>query len=161
MRHVYFHMEELKAVRRWFVCVGLNLKDAFLYVPFRYSVKKFLRFAWKGKLYDWLVLPFSLKFFLRILTFLVNPIFCFFHCRYIRMTAYMDNFTNQGRCQYKAIFEIYVIALVFICYGWWINISWLRHLFIWHSFWRHHWLNLGLRTNAIDLFIWTTIQYNR
>ena len=58
-------MEELKTVRKWFqqgtVCAGLDLKVAFLHVPMSARVKKFLRFTWKGKLYEWQVLPFGLK----------------------------------------------------------------------------------------------------
>ena len=58
-------MEELKTVRRWFqrdsMCAGLDLKDAFLYVPMSAQVKRFLRFKWKGKLYKWQVLHFSLN----------------------------------------------------------------------------------------------------
>ena len=41
-------MEELKTVRKWFqqgtMCVGLDLKDAFLHVPMSAQVKEFLRF---------------------------------------------------------------------------------------------------------------------
>ena len=33
----------------------------------------------------------------------------------------MDNFTNQARFEFKKVFEIYVIYLVFICCGWSIN----------------------------------------
>ena len=76
-------MEELKTVRKWFqqdtMCVGLDLKDAFLHVPMSAWVKKFLRFKWKGKLYDWQVLPFSLKCSPRILTYMVAPIIKFLH----------------------------------------------------------------------------------
>merc|ERR1712112_742066 len=37
------------------------------------------------------------------------------------LTAFMDDFTNQARCQCRAIFNIHVIALVFMCCGWSIN----------------------------------------
>ena len=53
--HVLFQMEELKTVRKWFqcgfMCTRMDLKVAFLYVPMRLKVKKFLQFAWKGRLY--------------------------------------------------------------------------------------------------------------
>ena len=53
--HIYFPMEDIKIVRKWFqkgsMCVGLDLKDAFLHVPMCARVKKFLRFKLKGKLY--------------------------------------------------------------------------------------------------------------
>ena len=52
--HVYFHMEELKTVRKWFqqdtMCVGLDIKNSLLYVPMSARVKKFLRFKRRGKL---------------------------------------------------------------------------------------------------------------
>ena len=44
------------------------------------------------------------------------------HGRGISLTAYMDDFTNQARCRGKLIFQIHVIALVFICCGWSINL---------------------------------------
>ena len=53
-------MEELKTVRKWFqqdtMCVGLDLKDAFLHVPMSAQIRKFLRFKWRGKLYHQQVL---------------------------------------------------------------------------------------------------------
>ena len=71
-------MEELKTVRKWFqqgtICVGLDLKNAFLYVPMSAQVRKFLRFKWRGKLYDWQVLQFGLKYSQRILTNILAPI---------------------------------------------------------------------------------------
>ena len=53
---------------------------------------------------------------------MVAPIVKFLHGRGISLTAYMDNFTNQARCRGKLIFQIHVIALVFICCGWSINL---------------------------------------
>ena len=56
VKYVYFQMEELKVVRKWFqngfICVGLDLKHVFFHIPMRSRVKKFLMFAWKGKLYE-------------------------------------------------------------------------------------------------------------
>ena len=96
-------MEELKTVRKWFqqdtMCVGLDLKDAFLHVPMSVQVKKFLRFKWKGKLYKWQVLPFGLKCSLRILTLMVEPIIKFLCGRGISLMAFMDDFTNQAKCR--------------------------------------------------------------
>ena len=118
-------MEEIKIVRKWFQknawCAGLDLKDAFLHVPMDPKVKKFLRFKWNKKLYEWQVLPFGLKCSPRILTFMVKPILHFLQGHGISLTAFMDNFTNQAKCRCRAIFQIHMIALVFMCYGWSIN----------------------------------------
>ena len=125
IRHIYFVMEEVKCVRKWFRhgahCAGLDIKDAFLHVPMDAKVKKFLRFRWGGKLYEWQVLPFGLKCSPRILTKMVKPIVTFLRGRGISLTAFMDDFTNQAVCRCKAIFQIHVIALVFMCCGWSVN----------------------------------------
>ena len=42
----------------------------------------------------------------------------------ISLSAFMDNFTYQGKCDCKAIFEIHVIALLFMCCGW--SINWVK-----------------------------------
>ena len=70
------------------------------------------------------MLPFGLKYSPRILTLMVKPIVKFLRGRGISLTAYMDDFTNQARCRCKAIFEIHVIALVFMCCGW--SINWVK-----------------------------------
>ena len=74
---------------------GLDLKDAFLHVPMSAQVKKFLRFTWRGKLYEWQVLPFGLKCSPRILTFMVAPIVKFLHGRGISLMAFMDDFQTK------------------------------------------------------------------
>ena len=146
--HLYFCMEDVKTVRKWFqkgsMCVGLNLKDASLYVPMSAWVKKFLRFKWEGKSYEWQVLPFGLKCSQRILTYMVAPIVKFLCSRGISLTAFMDNFTNQAKCRCKAIFQIHVIALVFMCCGWSIN-----------------WVKTILEPTGIPLhlgFLWDTLR---
>ena len=101
--------------------VVLDLMDAFLHFPMSAQVKKFIRFKWREKLYEWKVLPLGLKYSPIILTYMVAPIVKYLHSRGISLQAYMDDFTNQARCRCKAIFQIHVIALVFICYGWSIN----------------------------------------
>ena len=55
---------------------------------------------------------------------MVTPIGIFLCSRGISLTAFMDNFTNQARCRCKAIFEIHMIALVFMCCGW--SINWVK-----------------------------------
>ena len=56
----------------------------------------------------------------------------------------MDNFTNQARCRCKVIFQIHVIALVFMCCGWSIN-----------------WVKTILEPTGIPLhlgFLWNTLK---
>ena len=64
---------------------------------------------------------FSLKCSPSILTFMVKPIISLLYENNISLTNYIDNFTNQAKCDYNVIFLILVIALIFICCGWSIN----------------------------------------
>ena len=106
------------------MCVGLDLKDAILHVPMSAQVKKSLMFTWRGKIYEWQVLPFDLKCSSQILTYMVATIFKFLHGRGVILMAFMYDFTNQARCRCKVIFQIHVIALVFMCCDW--SINWVK-----------------------------------
>ena len=81
VHHMKFQMEELKWVRNWlkqfFYCAGINLKDAFLHIALLEAIRKFFRFKWNGKLYEWQVLPFGLKCSPRILRKMVKSILVF------------------------------------------------------------------------------------
>ena len=76
---------------------------------------------------------------------MVAPIIKFLCGRGISLMAFMDNFTNPARCRCKVIFQIHVIALVFMCCGW--SINWVKtileptgiplHLgFLWDTLWK-------------------------
>ena len=77
--------------------VVLDLMDAFLHFPMSAQVKKFIRFKWREKLYEWKVLPLGLKYSPRILTYMVAPIVEFLCGSGIGLTPYIDNFTNKAR----------------------------------------------------------------
>ena len=75
---------------------------------------------------------------------MVAPIVKYLHSRGISLQAYMDDFTNQARCRCKVIFQIHVIALVFMCCGWLIN-----------------WVKTNLEPTGIPInlsFIWDTLR---
>ena len=118
VRHVKLKMEELCWVQNWlkqfFWCAGIDLKDAFLHIALHESIRKFFRFKWKGKLYEWQVLPFGLKCSPRILTKMVKSILVFLHSKGISLSGFIDDFINQAACRGKTIFKINVIALVFM-----------------------------------------------
>ena len=63
------------------------------------------------------------KMFSKNIDNIVAPIVKFLCGRGIRLTAFMGDFTNQAGCRCKVIFQIHVIALVFMCCGW--SIIWV------------------------------------
>ena len=75
---------------------------------------------------------------------MVAPIIKFLHGRGISLMAFMDDFRYQARCRCKVIFQIHVIALVFMCCGW--SINWVKTI-------------LELTRTPIHLgFLWDTLR---
>ena len=75
---------------------------------------------------------------------MVAPIVKFLRGRGISLTAFMDDFTNQTKCRCKVIFQIHVIALVFMYCDWFIN-----------------WVKTILEPTLIPLhlsFLWDTME---
>ena len=52
----------------------LDLKDAYFSVPMRDREKKFMRFSWKDKIYQFLVMAFGLAPAPRVFTKLLKPV---------------------------------------------------------------------------------------
>jgi len=71
--------------------VSLDLKDAYLHIPIAIPHRKFLKFIFKGKTYQFTVLPFGLSSAPRIFTKLTRVIII--HCRALgmRLLVYLDD----------------------------------------------------------------------
>jgi hypothetical protein len=61
----HFRMESPQDIRHtirpgdW--AASINLQDAYFHVPIAMAARKYLRFGWRGRLYQFSVLPFSLS----------------------------------------------------------------------------------------------------
>lgn len=95
IKYEHFKMENLNSLkhvirqRDWFL--KLDLKDAYLTVPINAIHKKFLRFKWKNKTYQFNCLPFGLSCAPRVFTKLLKPIISFLRRRGIRLIIYLDD----------------------------------------------------------------------
>ena len=65
--------------------VSIDLKDAFFHIPILKTHCKFLRFFWRGKLYQFLVLPFGLCTAPFIFTKITKPVAAFLRLKGIRI----------------------------------------------------------------------------
>ena len=89
-------MENLETVRflvrkgDWFV--KLDLKDAYLTVPIQNSQKKYLRFKWNGRIFQFKCIPFGLAPAPRIFTKLLKVVLAFLRKQGIRLVVYLDDF---------------------------------------------------------------------
>ena len=69
----------------------LDLKDAYFHVPIHPEDTKFLRFAFEGKCYEFIVLPFGLSTSPRVFTRVVRALSAFLHRLNVRMFPYLDD----------------------------------------------------------------------
>ena len=75
---------------------SIDLKDAYFHVPVNRRFRRFLRFGWRGRLYEYLVLPFGLCLAPLIFTLVTKPLQAFLHARGIRSIFYLDDILIIG-----------------------------------------------------------------
>ena len=118
-----FSMESVRSIREWLqpnsYCIGLDLQDAFLHIPFHDSSKKYLRFKWLGELLEWQVIVFGLTCSPRVLTKVIKPIIAFLRLTFaILVSIYLDDMLLQSKSPELCILHMEVLCLVFMALGW-------------------------------------------
>ena len=96
----HFRMDTVSDVRLliqkddW--AVSIDLKDAYQHISIVPRFRKYLRFGWKGKLYQFLVLPFGLSTAPLVFTKLTRPLAAFLRSQGIRCVFYLDDILILG-----------------------------------------------------------------
>lgn len=111
---VYEHlkMENLETVRYlvregdWFV--KLDLKDAYLTVPVHCLQQKYLRFAWRGRIYQFTCMAFCLSPAPRIFTKLLRVVVAFLRKRGVRLVVYLDDFLILNETREGALADLQI-----------------------------------------------------
>ena len=75
---------------------SIDLKDAYFHISVNRRFRRFLRFGWRGLLYEYLVLPFGLCIAPLIFTLVTKPLQAFLHARGIRCVFYLDDILIIG-----------------------------------------------------------------
>lgn len=70
---------------------SIDLSDAYFTVPIHMDSRRFLRFRWKGKLYQFTALPNGLACAPRLFTKLLNPVFTYFRQKGWTSFQYIDD----------------------------------------------------------------------
>ena len=95
LSHSHFKMEGMHVVRDllqkndWMT--RIDLKDAYFSVPIHPQHRKFLRFRWQEKCFQFTCLPFGLASAPRVFTKILRPIVGFLQSRGIRCVIYLDD----------------------------------------------------------------------
>ncbi len=83
--------------------VKLDLKDAYFLVPVAKEHQKFLRFFWKGILYQYVCLPFGLSSAPRVFTKILKPLIARLRALGIRLIIYLDDILIMGSSREETI----------------------------------------------------------
>ena len=69
----------------------VDLKDAYFHVSIHKRFRRYLRFGWRGKIYEFLVLPFGICIAPFVFTKLTKPLAAFLRSHGIRTIFYLDD----------------------------------------------------------------------
>lgn len=100
----------LSSIKRYSYFVSTDLKDAYLSVPIDMRDRKYLKFLWKGVLYQCNALIFGLASAPGVFTKLMKPIFAFIRQQGISSFYYIDDSLieadNFAQCEQHANFLV-------------------------------------------------------
>ena len=103
LRKIRFRMESPTSVREairpgdW--ATSIDLKDAYFHVMVHRAHRKYLRFAWKDKVYQFRALPFGLSLAPWVFTRVVREVCALVRDRGVRMRAYLDDWLVLSQSQ--------------------------------------------------------------
>ena len=101
VRYHHFKMEGIHALsdilRKGDFMVKIDLKDAFFLIELAEKDRKFMRFQWNGKLYEFRGAPMGLASVPRTFTKLLKPVVALLRSLGMRIIIYLDDllFLNQ------------------------------------------------------------------
>ena len=95
LRRIKFKMETPMSIRgairqRDWAC-SIDLKDAYFHVPVHRAYRKFLRFSWGGKVFQFVCLPFGLAHSPYVFTRVVKELATILRRRGVRIHCYLDD----------------------------------------------------------------------
>ena len=92
---VHFKMEDLShlpsVLRRGDFMCKMDLKDAYQTIPIAKKSRIYLRFLWRGRLYQFTCLPFGLRSSPRIFTKVLKPLLVYLRALGVRLLVYLDD----------------------------------------------------------------------
>ena len=121
-----FRMETVRTVLAaihkddWMTSV--DLKDAYFQIPIHRESRRYLRFIWKGQLYQFRVLCFGLSTAPQVFTRMMAPISAALHQRGVRLLRYLDDWLVLAASEQEALQSTQV--LLDLCSRLGVMINW-------------------------------------
>ena len=125
VKYEHFQMEGLgtliNLVQEGEFLSKLDLKDAYFTVPMHLRDRKYLRFQWRGKLYEFQVLPFSLSSAPRVFTRVMKAPIAFLRRLAFRNVVYLDDFcltNSEGNARSKTLATAWFLSKLGYVINW-------------------------------------------
>ena len=100
---------------------SVDLKDAYFHIPLNRRSRRFLRFGWNKKLFQFLVVPFGLSTAPFIFTMVTKPIAAFLRSRGIRVIFYLDDILVIGKSKDECELNLQTVLTLLQELGFLIN----------------------------------------
>ena len=95
LKKIHFRMETVSSIRAairpgdW--ATSIDLRDAYFHVLIHHRFRRWLRFTWKNKIFQFRALPFGLSLAPWVFTRITREICIAAHSRSIRLSVYLDD----------------------------------------------------------------------
>ena len=109
LRHEHFKMEGIHTVkdllRQGDWLTRIDLKDAYFAIPIHTQDRKYLRFLWQNRSFQFTCLPFGLSSAPRVFTKVLRPVIAFLRSKGVRCVTYIDDilFMHQDKAKLSEI----------------------------------------------------------
>ena len=147
IRKISFRMTTTKMLKSWIMkdhfFVSIYLQDAYFSIPLAENVRRFCRFTWRGKLYEYLCMMFGIGPSARVFTKLLKVVLAFLRRSFsTKIAGYIDDFLIMGATIAECLLQTQITILVLQTLGFSVNFEKsmltpsksVEHLgFIWNS----------------------------
>lgn len=91
---------------------SIDLKEAYLHVPIRPSHRRFLRFTYSNRHFQYRAMPFGLSSAPRTFTKLLATVAAFLRLHPIRVVCYLDNILILSSTRERAVVDLHTVIRV-------------------------------------------------
>lgn len=123
----HFKLEDWRTVVRLMLpgthMATLDLEDAYLLVPVFEGHRKFLRFQWRNRTFEFTALPFGLSSAPYIFTKILRPVFAYLRERGYQSITYLDDFLLLGASNEECRTNVYASVNLLHSLGFVVNFA--------------------------------------
>ena len=122
-----FRLEGLPVLRQLVqhqdFCCSIDLSSAYWHVPLARGVKRWFRFAWEGRTYEFDVLPFGVSIAPWVFWKILRPWAASLRAKGVRLTVYLDDILIMGRSPEECARHTQMVADSLQALGFCLNVG--------------------------------------